>query len=363
MLTFLAALFRRHSTLLLVAAMLIDIAIGNYVIAMSGGISNPFSTLLLIYVVLAVLLLEWLPSLVVLAASMLAQVAQLWAHQWLNLTLDQHHGMGPEFVAHAQGMVISFVIAALIIWASSLWLKTRWQQSRHLLQKLRERQLRDEQLLTIGSAAAQLTHDLATPVQTLQLLHEEFREQAPHLDWSLADHELSRISHSLKQWRQASDDVRQRRRHQFKTSDFINQINRLLRVITPESNISWKISDDTQNQPLVCDRTLIPAIANLINNAIEASAKPGIDITVCTEKSTVHWTIINSVDPAQPIAKNLGIAIQASTKGSGVAAVISHATIERHGGQVWWRCANDLAYTEIFLPLGTSTPREYPHDD
>ena len=157
--------------------------------------------------------------------------------------------------------------------------------------------------------------------------------------------------------------MRQRRRHQFKTSDFINQINQLLRVITPESNISWKISDDTQNQPLVCDRTLIPAIANLINNAIEASAKPGIDITICTEKSTVHWTIINSVDPAQPIAKNLGIAIQASTKGSGVAAVISHATIERHGGQVWWRCANDLAYTEIFLPLDTSTTREYPHDD
>ena len=172
MLTFLAALYRRHSTLLLVAAMLIDISIGNYVIAMSGGISNPFSTLLLIYVVLAVLLLEWLPSLIVLAASMLAQVAQLWAHQWLNLALEQHHGMGPEFVAHAQGMVISFVIAALIIWASSLWLKTRWQQSRHLLQQLRERQLRDEQLLTIGSAAAQLTHDLATPVQTLQLLHE-----------------------------------------------------------------------------------------------------------------------------------------------------------------------------------------------
>ena len=351
MLTLLATIYGRENTLLLVLAMLIDISIANVVIAFTGGISNPFSTILLLFVVVAVLLLNWLPALIILVASILGQIAQLWGHQWLSVADHSGHAMGPEFTAHAQGMVISFVIAAMIIWVSSLWLKQRWQRSQQVAQALRERQLRDEQLLTIGSAAAQLAHDLATPIQTMQLLHEELIEQAPYADWQTLDTELTKIGHSLAQWRQTADDVRSGRRHRLSVEQLSQQIRQLLRVVSPQTLAQWQLDNATLKQSLVCDRTLIPAIANLIINAHEASPERELDVKITTKNNFLYWHITNQTQHVDSLANNLGFSLQKSDKGSGAGAVISHATIERHHGQVSWNWHNGIAITKIRLPL------------
>lgn len=350
MLTLLATLYSRNNSTRLTVAMLLDIALANGVIALTGGISNPFSTILLIFVVLAVLLLDWLPAFVVLIATILAQIAQLWAHQWLVIVPHSGHVMGPEFNAHAQGMVISFIIAALIMWTSSFWLKQRWLSSQQLAQGLRERQLRDEQLLTIGSAAAQLAHDLATPIQTMQLLHEELHEQAPALDWHMLDTELAKVGHSLNQWRQTADDVRSGRRHRLTTQQLSTQIRQLLRVVSPQTIAQWHVDEQALAQQLVCDRTLIPAIANLIINAYEAAPAQNIDVTVTTQQGFLYWHITNHTPHADAFASNMGFALQKSSNGSGAGAVISHATIERHDGQVSWNWAAGMAITHIKLP-------------
>lgn len=351
MLTLLATLYGRENTLLLVLAMLFDITLANGVIAFTGGISNPFATILLLFVVVAVLLLNWLPALIILVASIFGQIAQLWVHQWLGIVDHSGHTMGPEFTAHAQGMVISFVIAAMIIWVSSLWLKQRWQRSQQVAQALRERQLRDEQLLTIGSAAAQLAHDLATPIQTMQLLHEELIEQAPYADWQMLNAELNKVGHSLAQWRQTADDVRSGRRHRLNVEELTQQIRQLLRVVSPQTRVQWQLDEATTKQTLICDRTLVPAIANLIINAHEAAPESEIEVTVTANNNVLYWQMTNQTASADALASNLGFTLQKSDKGSGAGAVISHATIERHQGQVSWHWHNGVAITNIRLPL------------
>lgn len=357
MLTLLATIYGRENTLLLVLAMLIDISIANVVIAFTGGISNPFSTILLLFVVVAVLLLNWLPALIILVASILGQIAQLWGHQWLSVADHSGHAMGPEFTAHAQGMVISFVIAAMIIWVSSLWLKQRWQRSQQVAQALRERQLRDEQLLTIGSAAAQLAHDLATPIQTMQLLHEELIEQAPHADWRALDTELKKIGHSLHQWRQTADDVRSGRRYRLSVEELSQQVRQLLRVVSPHTLTQWQLSDNRYGDELVCDRTLVPAIANLIINAQDAVPEGEVEVKVTAKYTRLFWYVTNQTEHTEGLAGNLGLSLQQSKKGSGAGAVISHATIERHQGQVSWHWHDGFAITEIRLPLAPANSK------
>ncbi|MGM0481494.1 MAG: sensor histidine kinase [Pseudomonadota bacterium] len=361
MFTFASFYFTRHNQWIISFGLVLDIALANAVLALSGGISNPFSTLLLIFVVIGVLLLPWAPALLILIVSILGQVAQLLLPIIFSTRLGHtQHAMSDNFLAHAQGMVVSFVIAALIIWVSSFLLKRRLIFSQQQVQELRERQLRDEQLLTIGSAAAQLTHDLATPVQTLNLLFEELSDtiDAKQLKPVLA--ETQKINASLRQWRQSADDIRAGRRHRYPVTEVAQELRQLFKVIAPESKANWRIDDLHRQDAIICDRTLFPAIVNLIVNASRAQPNSQVSVTirVSHKNQRVILIIENEGGQITSVMPTLGVRIQQSADGSGVGAVISHATIERQGGEVSWQQRAGTTCTKINLPLAEEIGHE-----
>ncbi|WPZ01482.1 sensor histidine kinase [Idiomarina sp. OXR-189] len=342
-------------------ALVIDIALGNLWVAYNGGISNPFTSLLLIFIVIAFLLLPTALAVATLCISILGQVSQLELPSLLQAkAIELPHAMHPEMLQHAQGMLIGFVIAAMIIALSMYYLKRQWLQSEKAFQAMRERQLRDEQLLTIGAAAAQLTHDVATPVQSLRLLNEELQETNVDIELKRDFSEyLRQVELSLTQWREAADDVRSKRQRLYTAGEMSVQLQQLLRVVKPDAQLHWELPESLRYCSVKADRTLFPAIANLIMNAIEASMRNGQAETEITfGDSTLEGQqqlVIQILDKGAGIhtsnQEKLGMSLSKSDTGMGVAAVISHATIERLNGKVSWQSNGNGTMTQVRLPI------------
>ncbi|MDF1764392.1 MAG: hypothetical protein P1U57_13365 [Oleibacter sp.] len=358
------------SSLTTAMLLLIEIVLVNAIIAINGAASNPFSAILLIPVVLAFMLLPIVSALLLLTISVLAQVSQLFlmspnAHDHAShMSGQMAANMSDSMIGHFQGMILGFVITSVLVAGVVLYFRRKIADQEQDLRQLRERQLRDEQLLAIGTAAAQFTHDIATPVQSIHWLLEEVNEQFDkRLDtdnkaplWlPTLTAQFQRIQTHLDEWRLVADDIRVQRFYDIDSNDIWQKLILLMQVARPEANIQWQGNTSTNVAFIRTDRTLLPALISVLLNACEAAKKTEKNsVLVIGEVKNDVWLlrIINSSQILETLSLNiLGKRFTDSSQGSGVGAVISNATIEKLGGNVHWQQTDDNIITTVELPL------------
>jgi two-component system sensor histidine kinase RegB len=169
---------RAHVSHAVVAAvMLVDAAVLTVLLDLTGGASNPFSTLYLVNVALAAILLppRWVAALV--AASLLG-FASLFFHE--QATAPAHHvhlGMTPAqaMSSHLRGMWVAFALAAgFIVYFVRRVIgvlaerEAELQQARALVQ-------RREKLASLATLAAGAAHELSTPLSTIAVVAKELQ--------------------------------------------------------------------------------------------------------------------------------------------------------------------------------------------
>lgn len=120
----------------------------------SGGASNPFISLFLLQVIIGAILLEkfypWLIALITVGCY-------IWLG-FYNHGLEQqhHHHHGDAFGLHLQGMLISYILAAILL------LVFITQMSKNL----RER----DQMMRLAMLATSAAHELGTPLTTISVV-------------------------------------------------------------------------------------------------------------------------------------------------------------------------------------------------
>ncbi|MGD8175532.1 sensor histidine kinase [Marinimicrobium sp. ARAG 43.8] len=333
--------------------LLLDILLWNGVVWLTGGATNPFAALLLIPLVLAFLLLppRWAAGL--LLVSITGQLVQLVAIP------DMHagaHGMDRHFEA----MVIGFVIAAVLMAVTLLYLRRQLHQRDQDIQQLREAQLRDEQLLAVGTAAAQLTHEMATPVQSVRLLMDEMEvglnessRAATEIEREMIRQQLDRMQSLLSDWRLIAEDVRERRLQPLSVKALLQSVRDLLLITRPGEQVMWAVQSALGDIQVRADRTLIPAILSLLHNALDADGQ-------VKAKSHINgdvWQLVIDNDGrslAPELQARLGAEFVASDTGFGVGALVSYATLERFGGRVYWSGDERGTRTLLELPIDKS---------
>ena len=334
---------RRIPTGITLLLALLEIGLVNLSIALNGAASNPFSSILLVPLVLSLMLLPFKAGFVVLAISILGQGLQL------IVPATGHHSAMMQ--SHAQGMVLSFILTSLLVTTVIFYFRLQLGAKTAAIQQLRERQLRDEQLLAIGTAAAQLTHDAATPVQTMGLILEELSDSRDLTLLVELQSQYSQLEILLRNWRDVADDVREARTSEFSPLNLIRAIRHLIILARPEAQINWP-----QQMPhkgcIQGDRTLIPALANIVINACDAAASEAVNFSMDVNSSLLRLTVTNPVSHNTAFPKELlGSRFIHSESGFGVGAVLSNATIEKYGGKVSWEKNGNQVTTVIELPL------------
>ncbi len=137
----------------------------------SGGATNAFVSLLLIPIAIAAVTLP--PALLAFVALM---AIGSYTILLCFLPMSVMHG---NMEGHFIGMGINFLFSALVV-ALVVGKMARSINQRELaIAAYRENLLKQDQVMSLGVASAQVTHQLATPITTIQLLVDELHEDFP----------------------------------------------------------------------------------------------------------------------------------------------------------------------------------------
>lgn len=318
------------SNLALFSQMCADILFLSLLLFFSGGATNAFVSLLLIPIAIAAVTL---PSFMLVMVALLAIISYSIL-LWLLPMSVMHGNMQGHFIA----MGINFLFSALVV-ALVVGKMARGINQRELaIAAYRENLLKQEQVVAIGVASAQVTHQLATPIATVQLLADELQDDFPEND-VIQDmqSQLARCRDSLSAFRQMVFSIKDQTIAPLSCVKLTQQIGENLTVNYPE--IQVELTQSVQkNIAIMTDAALLPAILNLINNAIRASkANDSQKIVLTSEVINDDWQFsIRDFGSGFTLSKlaELGVKPVSSDQGLGMAVFLSHASLDRLGGKL-----------------------------
>jgi len=307
----------------------------------SGGATNAFISLLLLPIALAAVTLPiWAPWALT-AISTLAYSLMIFT---VPESPMQHHGM--DMSSHYLGMWFNFVISALVMTTSVALITKRMRRQDAQLAFMREGQLRQEQLLALGPASAQMAHQLATPLSTLRLLLDEMKEESGDASALVEEMEtaLGRCEHTLAELRLATESIRDRRQRPLLFDELMDGLKQKTLLLMPQTEIQWLMTctaEKLAERSILTDMSLTPAIMALIENAARAStetlgtAQVDISVDIAPSEDQIYLQIRDyGTGIAPALLPQLGTLLIESPKGLGIALLLSHASLNRLGAEL-----------------------------
>lgn len=309
----------------------------------TGGATNAFISLLLLpTAIAAVVLPKWAPWVLALIST--------FAYSLMIFSVPEsqmkHHGM--DMSSHYLGMWFNFLISSLVLTTSVAYIAQRMRKQEIELGYMREAQLRQERLIALGTASAQMAHQLATPLASLRLLVDEAVEDAVSEQQVLQemDTALLRCEQTLSSLRMATESIRQQRKALMSAEQLAATIKQQVLLLMPEINLELSLGHkldkaESSNRMIKTDASLLPALLALIENAGSASLAHSGESRVLVSvqlDSSRNRLCISVKDFGAGIPKEmllqLGHKLIDSEQGMGIALLLSNASFERLGGQL-----------------------------
>lgn len=314
----------------LLIQLLVDVVFLGFLLYFSGGATNAFVSLLLIPIAIAAVTLTT-------AQLTVVSCCALATYSWLLWSMPMHvmHG---NMQGHFIGMWINFIFSAGVISLVIARMAKAITLRELTIAKYREEQLKQEKVIALGLASAQVTHDLATPLATIRLLTDELIEDfSANETVGELDQQVERCRENIDSFRQMSLAIKEEQKSQLSLNNLMAQIKQHCNLNYPKTDIRFMQTANVINTLKVnYDSSLIPAIINVINNAIMASAKRHkhqIEVSLTAIEHACELSIRDFGDGfSQQQFSELGAAPVRSEQGLGVAMFLSNASLERLGG-------------------------------
>jgi two-component system sensor histidine kinase RegB len=277
-----------------------------------------------------------------------------------NQAMPASHSM--DMGSHYLGMWFNFVISALVLTVTVGFIAKRIRQKNAELRYLREGQLRQEKILALGTASAQMAHQLATPLATLRLLTDELvdtQHDAEQLELiSEMQQALNRCEVTLADLRLATESIREQKLAQQRVDELVATLTEQISLLMPEAQLNIAIAPQVESRIVMTDMSLLPALMALIQNGIQASEdnqhQTRVDINVgLSQPNQLSMTIRDyGVGIATHLLQTLGSNMVKSPKGMGIAVLLSHTSFERLGGKLYLKPHSECGTEAIVtLPL------------
>lgn len=346
--------------------LLIDIFFLVLLVSNTGGVGNPLISYLLVLLAVSATLL---PRAYV---NTLALGSILIYTSFLLLDLTAEHDMGMNmptqaeettFQLHLVGMWVIFVVSAVLITVFITRMARAIQVRELNLAKARETELRNEQLVAIGTLAAGTAHALGTPLSTMSVLLTELDQMdAATLqksdikdDIGVLKQQITRCKHSLNQLIRYYNKDSTEQSESMPLAEFINDIQDYIINIHPTAIIDFQLDCDS-NTLVDANPSLRHGIINIIENAIKA-AHTEVDVTCSIVNSSPPQLKIAVQDDGpgipQQVMEHVGRPFISMRKDSmGLGIFLANAAVQRLGGTIeMFNLKEGGALTEIKLPL------------
>jgi len=325
---------------------LVDVFFLIVLLLNTGGASNPLISYLLVLLALTATLL---PQTYVNIFSIGCTVIYT-SFLLLDLSSDNGMSMSQEsevvtFQLHLVGMWVIFVVSAILISVLITRMANAIKVRELNLAKARENELRNEQLVAIGTLSAGTAHALGTPLSTMAVMLtdldnlsiEELKAGDIKSDISLLRHQVARCKNSLTQLIRYYNKDNPEEIENVSLETFVDDIQDYIVNIHPASSTDFHI-DSKLESVVTSNLSVKHAVINIIENAIKA-AHSNVDVHFSITESMPSKFEISIKDdgPGIPsdIIEKLGepfISRQKESMGLGI--FLANAAIERLGGSI-----------------------------
>ncbi|MEH6569221.1 MAG: ATP-binding protein [Halioglobus sp.] len=344
------------------AQLVVDVLGWTALMYFSGGANNPFISYYIVPLVVSAAVLPWRYTWLITGASLAAYSMLLYYYQPFPL-FTPHANMGHGSNVHILGMWFNFLFSAGLITYFVVRMASTLRRQENDAVARKEDSLRNDQIMAVAGLAAGTAHELGTPLSTISVLIEELLEDSS-LD-SQTKEDCSLIQSQLQQCKAILGDLS--RTAQLTSTDEKQQL--LLSTWLEKSLRHWAVRrpqvvytlncTNTDTPPLIeVDPTLAQALENLLNNAANAGGDP-VKIELDWNSSEVNIEIRDHGPGVSPeLLQKLGKpVVQASKNGLGLGLLLTHATIERYGGNIELRnAASGGTIATLNLPLASLVP-------
>ncbi len=330
----------------------------------SGGASNPFIYLLLVPVALGTMMLK---PVFLLLVSVLELILYSLLHVYkLPLEVAESSPL-LSFHLHLVGMWINFGFTVILIATFGMLARNAMTRQQEKIRSFREKQLKDEQILSLGIMSASAAHELGTPLSTMAVIVDDLKHdnKATEIlqDMELLAQQISICRDTIQDLSEKSQLTRKKINNLANKSYSLNlQLQTLVDiwlVYRPKVDVSCEWSKDLTLNTTQLSISVEQAITNLLDNAADASQEANETAVNIAGFIGNNNLIIEIIDfgsgISEELKQSLGHFIQTTEKQGnlGWGLFLSNASLERAGGSVQLQAEeNGGTLTRITLPLG-----------
>jgi len=325
---------------------LVDVFFLIILLLNTGGASNPLISYLLVLLALTATLL---PQTYVNVFS-IGGIFIYTSFLLLDLSSDHRMAMSPEnevmtFQLHLVGMWVIFLVSAVLISVLITRMANAIKIRELNLAQARENELRNEQLVAIGTLSAGTAHALGTPLSTMAVLltdldnldAEELRASNIKSDISLLRQQVTRCKNSLTQLIRYYNKDNPDEIENVSLDTFADDIQDYIVNIHPASSIKFHI-DGKSESVVTSNLSVKHAVINIIENAINSAHSNVVVHFSITKESPFKFEIsIKDDGPGIPrdVMEKLGEPFISKRKESmGLGIFLANAAIERLNGSI-----------------------------
>ncbi len=348
------------STAELFAHLLIDVMFMVLVLLTVGGASNPLISYLLVLLAVGATFLTRTQANLFALGSILVYTTFIWID--LRSDHDENDPM-MSFQLHLVGMWAIFVVCAALISVFVTRMASTIRERELTLAKARENEMRNEQLVAIGTLAAGTAHALGTPLSTMSILltemdklsAEEIGNVPLKEDISLLRQQVQRCKHSLTQLTDYYNKEFDTLEATISLRAFVDNIKDYITNIHPSAKTRFLVGEEDEEFLMVRDPNINHALINIIENGIKAART---EITVIFRVLKDSWSQVEiSVQDDGPgvpekVMERMGEPFISTREDSmGLGIYLANATLQKAGGSIeMFNRKSGGAQTVIRLP-------------
>jgi two-component system, sensor histidine kinase RegB len=314
----------------------IDVAAIAALLYFSGGATNPFAWLFLIPLMIAATVLSSRATWLIAGLAILSY--SLLMHYYVPIGNDDHMHHGDGFSQHVFGMWFGFVMSAcLIAWFVAGMARTLRTRDR-LLAAAREKALRDEQLVALGTLATGTAHELGTPLATMAVVTHELERaglpEATQRKLRILKDQIGRCKAALSKLSASAGEVRAEGGGPLPVQTFVDTLVERWRQQRPDTLLTVTVTGG-DSAHIINEQTLVQALINLLNNAADA-CRHDLTLAAGWQHGSLELDILDRGPGVKPQMSEQVDRPKTSDKefGMGLGLFLACATIQRMGGDI-----------------------------
>jgi two-component system sensor histidine kinase RegB len=328
----------------------------TFLLYLTGGISNPFSFLMIVPSIVSSTFLSMGTTIILGTLTIISLFFLKNFHEILP-GLDAYRFSFPEL--YLEGILISIIIGLIFLSYFGIRFSGETKKRSEALEKLQQVMAREYQLDSLGGLAAAAAHSLGTPLATISVVAKELKKEIGDKSKHAKDLELL-----VSQSKRCSEILRRISRKEIEDDQFINIVK--VEDLLEEIIISFKETSDVKIN-LVCNEDknkinikrapeLVYGLRNFIGNAVKFS-KSKVKVILRSDEKTIQIEIndngpgipediINKI--GEPYIKSRSKQLS-SNSGLGLGTFLGKTLLERKNAKLLFRRNGELGGALVLI--------------